>query len=288
MKQTSPELAAHLQGEVTTLATCWKLKRRDNMMFGFTDHNRDIVFDTLNYKASTGFTPSAVHTAASLNVDNLDVEGMLSSSSMNETDILAGLYDFAEIEIFQLNYNDVSQGKLILRRGWLGEVSLHKQQFVAEVRGLTQLLSQTVGELYTASCRATLGDSRCKVNMGPHTVTGAISTASNNQQFMDSSRGESSGIFTSGMLTFTSGANNGIGMEVKEYSYFPASGGSITLVLPMPFTVLAGDTYSLTKGCDKTIQTCFFRFDNIINFRGEPFVPGLDRMLETAGTRSSW
>lgn len=287
MKQISAALEAHLAGEVTTLATCWKLKRRDNILLGFTDHDQDIVFDSLTYKASTGFTPSAIDNGASLAVDNLDVEGMLTDTSISESDILAGKYDFAEIEIFQVNYRDLSQGVLKLRRGWLGEVSLQKQRFIAEVRGLTQRLSQTIGELFSPSCRATLGDNRCKVNLAAHTVTGSVTSVTSNQEFTDSARTEASGIFTFGLLTFTSGANNGFAMEVKEYLY-NAAGGRLSLALAMPYVITPGDNYQLSKGCDKTLSTCFSRFDNVVNFRGEPSVPGLDRMLETAGTRSTW
>jgi len=287
MKQISTQLAAHLAGEVTTLATCWKLTRRDTTIFGFTDHDQDIVYSGITYVAATGFTPTALQNSGSLKVDNLDVEGMLSAGSITEVDVLAGLYDFAEIEIFQVNYNDLTQGDLKLRRGWLGEVSLYKQQFVAEVRGLTQCLSQTMGELYSASCRATLGDSRCKVDMTGFTATGSVTSVASNLQFTDTARTEASGIFSAGMITFTSGANNGLGMEVKQYLNI-GSGGQLTLVLPMPYTIQAGDTYSVTQGCDKTLATCFSRFNNVVNFRGEPLVPGLDRMLETAGTRSTW
>src|SRR5689334_1617602 len=102
MKQISPALASHLAGEVTTLASCWKLTRRDSIMQGYTDHDRDIVFSGVTYKAATGFTPSAVENNASLGVDNLDIEGMLSSGDIVEIDILAGKYDFAAIEIFQV------------------------------------------------------------------------------------------------------------------------------------------------------------------------------------------
>jgi uncharacterized phage protein (TIGR02218 family) len=77
-------------------------------------------------------------------------------------------------------------------------------------------------------------------------------------------------------------------MEVKEYILKPVGGGQLALALPMVNPILAGDTYSLTKGCDKTLATCYARFNNVVNFRGEPLVPGLDRMLETAGTRSKW
>ena len=288
MKQISPALAGHLSGEVTTLASCWKLTRRDSTVFGFTDHDQDITFESVNFKAATGFTPSAIENNASLTVDNLDIEGLLSDTAITEADILAGKYDFAEIEIFQVNYNDLTQGALKLRRGWLGEVALQKHQFVAEVRGLTQRLSQTIGEYFSPSCRATLGDDRCKVNLAAHTVTGSVTSAASNQEFTDSARTEASAIFSFGLLTFTSGANDGFSIEVKEYIYSSVTGGKLILALPMPYTVSVGDTYSLSKGCDKTPETCLTRFSNIVNFRGEPFVPGLDRMLETAGTRSNW
>jgi uncharacterized phage protein (TIGR02218 family) len=167
-------------------------------------------------------------------------------------------------------------------------VSLKKHQFVAEVRGLAQRLSQTIGELFSPSCRATLGDNRCTVNLALHTVTGSITTLTSNQQFIDSARTEASDIFSFGLMTFTGGANSGLAIEVKEYTLLASGGGQLLLALPMPYPLAVSDTYVLSKGCDKTTGTCFNRFSNIDNFRGEPSVPGLDRMLETAGTRSDW
>ena len=55
----------------------------------------------------------------------------------------------------------------------------------------------------------------------------------------------------------------------------------------MPFTVNTGDNYSMIAGCDKTFETCKTKFSNTINFRGEPYVPGTDRMLETSSTRTT-
>lgn len=282
MKQISEELAAHIAGEVTTLATCWKLSRRDNVVFGFTDHDADIFLDAVNYVAASGFTPSAIQNNAALSVDNLDIEGMLTAGSITEADIMAGIYDFAEIEIFMVNYQDLTQGKIKLRRGWLGEISLVKQQFVAEVRGLTQRFSQTIGELYSPSCRAAFGDARCKINISSYSVSGAVTSVSSNQEFTDSGRVEASGLYNYGKITFTSGANNGLSMEVKEF----ASGGKIVLALPMPYSITMGDSYNMAQGCDKTLATCTNQYGNVLNFRGEPYVPGLDSMLETAGTRT--
>lgn len=281
MKSISANLENHLAGEVTTLATCWKITRSDTTIMGFTDHDRDLIIDSVSYLAATGFTPTAIASSDNLAVDNLDVEGMLDSTAIKEEDIMAGLYDFAEIEIFQVNYGNIGHGKLMLRRGWLGEVSIGKNSFVAEVRGLTQRLSRTIGELYSPSCRANFGDSRCGVNLTSFTVTGSITSVTNNQVFADTTRAEASGYFNFGKITFTSGNNNGLSMEVKEYTI-----GKITLVLPMPYTVQVGNSYSLIAGCDKTFATCRDDFNNVVNFRGEPHVPGTDKMLETSSTRA--
>lgn len=283
MKSLSTDLAAHIAGETLTLATCWKLTRTDGTVMGFTDHDRDLIVDSTAYAAATGFTPTAIAGTDTLAVDNLDVEGMLSAGSLEEADVLAGKYDFAEIEICQVNWADVAQGKLKLRRGWLGEVTLRHSHFVAEVRGVAQRLSATLGQIYSPSCRAQFGDARCKMNLAAHTVTGSVTSVSSSQIFFDTARTEDSGTFTSGKITFTSGANGGLSMEVKEYVT-----GQLTLALPMPFGIETGDTYSLIKGCDKTFATCQTTYDNAMNFRGEPHVPGMDRMLETAGTRSEW
>jgi uncharacterized phage protein (TIGR02218 family) len=61
-------------------------------------------------------------------------------------------------------------------------------------------------------------------------------------------------------------------------------GIALVLALPMGKTIQAGDTFNAIAGCDKTKQTCIGKFSNIINFRGEPDVPGMDKMLTTAGT----
>lgn len=293
MKTISPELGAHIAGEVTTLATCWKLTRRDSYVLGFTDHDTGLVFAGVEYVAATGMTPGAVGSTASLSVDNLEVEGMLSSGAITEADIMAGKYDFAEIEIFMLNYADLTQGALKMRRGWLGEVRMGRQQFTAEVRGLAQRLSQTIGDLFSPSCRATLGDARCKVDLAAHTMTGTVSTVSETlgggrQSFTATALAGASGLYSQGTVTFISGANDGLVMEVKEHTFSSGTGGVVTLALPLPYAIEAGDMFLITKGCDKTVGTCEMRFANVVNFRGEPHVPGLDRMLETAGTRSTW
>ena len=281
MKPISEALLAHLSGEVTSLTTCWKLSRRDGAVLGFTSHDRDIVFGGVTYTASNGFVPSAVVSNAELSVDNMEIHGIIDGEVMLEADIKAGIYDYAAIEIFMVNFMDLSQGRLDLRNGWLGEVKYGNGRFSAEVRGLMQAMSQVIGELYSPSCRAKLGDSRCGLDIVDFTVTGSVSVVTSNQIFEDAAREEDAGYFTMGKITFTSGNNAGISMEVKEYGV----GGVVILVFPMAYELQVGDEYTMQAGCDKSFATCIARFSNAVNFRGEPHVPGVDAMLTTAGTR---
>ncbi len=174
MKNASAALNTHLQLEVTTLATCWRVTRDDGVKFHFTEHNEDILFDldgsgtADTYKASSSYNRSAIKNDDTLAVDNLDLTGVLDANDVAETDLRRGLFDYAAVEIFIINWSDLTQGALKMRRGRLGEVTITANGlFFAELRGLTQAYSRRIGELYTPECRADLGDARCKIPILP-------------------------------------------------------------------------------------------------------------------------
>ena len=279
MRPITPNLNAHLQGEVTTLATCWKITRTDGVVKTFTDLDRDIVFASLTYLSIAGFTPSSVETKDNFSVDNVEVQGMFQAGYITAPELLAGKYDFAEVEIFIVNYMDISQGRMLLRRGRLGEVTMQKDTFIAELRGLAENLQQTIGELYQPSCRAILGDSECKKVLTSFTFTGTVTTVTSGLIFTSNALTQAAGYFTGGQITWTSGNNNGLKMEVKEFA-----NKQVVLAQAMPYAIQVGNSFQIVAGCDKTHQTCISKFNNIINFRGEPFVPGTDAISKTAGT----
>lgn len=269
--------ALSLSQEVTTFAVCSKLSLKNGQILGFTNYNEDIIYSGITYNAKSGFSLTAISSKAGLNVDNLDIEGMLSSDLISEKDLNAGIYDNGEIEVFLINYNNPNEGRLMLRKGWIGEVEIKNGQFTAEIRGLTQKLSSSIGELFSKNCRAEFCDDKCGLNI-PF-VSGTVSSITDNRTFSDNTRNEENGYFDYGLIKFTSGANNGLSMEIKEYY-----DKEIKLMLPLPYDITIGDSYEIRAGCDKRFTTCCERFNNGINFRGEPHVPGIDEVMKTAGT----
>jgi uncharacterized phage protein (TIGR02218 family) len=275
MLTLSGAYTTHLQGEVTELATCWTITRRDAAVFGFTDCPTDLTIGGIVYESSLGYSATDVQTSADLAVDNLNLQGFLDSSSITEADLQAGLWDYAQVEIFEVITSNLAAGVRRLRRGRIGEVSLGRSVFEAELRGLSQAFAQQLCELTSPTCRAQLGDARCGVALGPLTVTSTVTSTSSRRVWTDSARAEAAGYFTFGKVTWTSGENAGYAMEIKTH----ATGGVMTLALPMPYAIAAGDGYSLVPGCDKLLATCISKFSNVKRFVGEPHLPGQDAIL---------
>jgi hypothetical protein len=359
-KTITAGLETHIAQEVTTLASLWHVIRADGQEFFFTDHDADIVFEGDTYEASVGYNRTAVANQVGLSVDNLDVSGFLDSSALTDSDLRAGLYDHAEVSISLVNYADLTQGKLQLRRGRFGEVTYSDSgTFNTELRGLSQAYSQSIGEVYTATCRADLGDSRCKIPILPDVVlrstvyvagdfvrasgdldgfnaaqvaaaipglitedfddriyvctTGGttdttqptydttvgnpttdgtaifeaveawtraavVATVTDNRTFtitVTESRAVDNW-FKFGAVIWDTGDNSELGKEIKAWVN---STTEVTLFLTMPFSIQIGDKLGIYAGCDKTLSTCIAKFDNVINFRGEPYLPGPDALL---------
>lgn len=170
-------MRTHLNGRVTTLASCWRLKTRDGDVKRFTDHDLNVTVDdgegegAQTYFSFGGYSRSAITNDESLSVDNLDVQGFLSTGQITPEDIGKGVYDGAEIRIFSVNWADPGDGIIRLRRGFIGEMTRTKTGvFKAELRGLTQAFTISTLELYAPECRADLGDHRCKIPIDPAVV----------------------------------------------------------------------------------------------------------------------
>lgn len=283
MRSLPPGLREHLDSGTTTLCHCWKLTTAAGDTYGFTDHDRDLSVDGVTYEAQTGFTASEIDSSLGLSVDNLDASGALSSDRLSEARLKAGDFDNAAVEIWRVNWQDVSQA-ILLRKGHLGEVSHGGLGFTVEVRGLSHLLNQPRGRIYQYGCDAVLGDSRCGIDLDNvlYRGTGAVLAAEEERRMTVSGLADfDDGWFARGSLEWTSGANQGRNGEIK---FHRKANGQVVIELWQAAAgpIVIGDAFTVRAGCDKQFATCRVKFANAVNFRGFPHVPGDDFVMAYA------
>lgn len=261
-------ISAGITAGVTTTSTLFRLTRTDGKVFGFTSHDRNISFGGVTYSAGTGYTRTAISGDSSLSSDSVDIEGVLDLSGISEEDILAGLWDHARLDMLLIDWADQSEA-VTLKTGWIGEVSPGSTSFKAELMSLTSALAQNITELTSPTCRATLGDTRCTKSLAAFTFAGTVTNVTDRRVFACNLT-NADNYFVGGNLTWLTGTNAGLEMEIKT----SLASGAFSLFLPMSYDIAAGDTFSSVIGCNKTIATCAGTFDNGVNFQGEPYLPG--------------
>lgn len=279
MKSVGAAFDSHVSGETTTIATRLLVTRRDGVIVAFTSHPYDIAVGGQVYSSSGGETPTNIESAADLAVDNLEVIAIIDDDALTEEELVAGFYDYAQIEIAEFNYIDPSMGSMILRSGTLGEHAIVRGKVRVELRGVMQPLQQTIGRVYQKRCDADLYDARCQVNTASFIQSGAVIASSTRYTFTTSGLAAADGWFNNAKLKWLTGANSGRSMEVKR-STISSSITTVEFHFAMPFTIVAGDTFEVPAGCDLTRSTCVSKFNNVVNFRGFPDMPTRDAVLE--------
>jgi uncharacterized phage protein (TIGR02218 family) len=91
MRSIPPDLAAHLAGSVTTLCRCWRATRTDGRVFGFTDHDHDVVFNGTTFAAASGLDAAEATASLGFAVGGGEVAGAFSDDALAEADLAAGL-----------------------------------------------------------------------------------------------------------------------------------------------------------------------------------------------------
>lgn len=359
MRTVPSGLQTHLNGQLAELATLWQVTRQDGQVFRFTDHDKDIVSSGDTFLARTGFRRMAASSTSDGSVAETEVHGILDSETITAQDLRNGVWNYAEVRIWVTSWSDPSRGRVLILRGRLGEVGHDEaDRFTAELRGLTQLLQQSTGEVYSAECRADLGDRRCGMPIDPPliqrstaynvadnvtrnrddyvrvaigtagtreddggliwrcitagttdsvapsysgpvgmqvtdgtavfeaeeawTVYGEVGTVISRTMltaaggFLESAR-HVSGFFNRGVLIFETGALAGVRREVLDWN---AGTRGIVLFGATPADISPGDGFRIQPGCNVTKAMCQGTFDNYLNFRGEPYVPGQDELMQ--------
>jgi uncharacterized phage protein (TIGR02218 family) len=275
----NPELIAHLQTGATTTCRAWQVTRRDGKIYGFTDHDLDLEFDGTVFKANSGLTAGALQKSTGFAVDNTEVIGSLSDAAISETDLVAGRFDGAEVVTWLLNWKDAEQ-RTIRFRGTFGEIQVADGSFRVELRGLTEPLNQTRGRVFHAACAAVLGDNECRFDLSqPEFMSETVikKAGRKGEYFLPSQPEFPDRWFEWGRARILSGTAEGM-LAVVRIDQNVAGFRRIELMVDFELAPDVGDEIRLQAGCDKMATTCRTKFNNFLNFRGFPHIPGTDWM----------
>lgn len=276
---------------------CVKVTPRVGTALGFTSNTRDMTLpghSGVTFRSTPAITPTVAESALD-EATNMELTGLYTSDSFDQTEVLAGKYNFAAIEVFTVSWHNVNLGELLHFRGNLGEVKDYQTYFTAEARGLISRLSNDVNIVTSRFCRApefrgTTGPFACNhsastVVIGgvtyniPYTAVPLVSVASQSELEFDTTvlndaDLDTNRVLVNGKIECTSGDNDGISREIASVlAIFP--GYRIQLKRPFPLTLTAGDEFTITAGCNHTIEDCI-KFGNIVNRRAEDWIPGIE------------
>lgn len=266
-----------LDREVTTRAYLWRLERADGVALGFTSHDRDVVVDGFRYRAVPGMVPSSIALSDSLDVDNVEIAGVMTSAAIAEPDLVAGRWNGALLYISLINWEQPEAETLPLICGAFGDVTRSGDGFTVEMLGAASFLDEPIAPLTSPTCRAEFGDRQCKLSLHRFQREYVIAAIDQDEIRIDGLGGAAAD-HLSGYLRLLEGPGCGL-----SYAIIGGEDDTVRLADLVPQSVEVGTRVMLTEGCDKNFATCRDRFGNGINFRGEPFLPGNDLLTRYPG-----
>lgn len=278
MRTLSTGLTTHVAQPATTLARMLRLDLVDGTTLALTDHNKALSFDlgdgSASYLPDTGIIPSDLALSVGFTVDDMEIEGPI-NDTVTRTAVLGGRFDDAVVRLFVVNWRDLSLGAAKLLKGYVVQAAVEGDRFKLTVHSETTKFAQTIGRVISAYCDADFGDTRCGYTVTPLSAT--VSAVTSEREFTVTFTGSyANDYFNRGTVLFTSGALSGTRkVEIDDWT----SGGLIKLFAPLVEIPTIGDTLEIRQGCAKTRTACL-AFNNVVNFRGFPDVPGSDQVLK--------
>ena len=263
------------EGELTNIAMCWRLERKDGAGIALTSHDEALLSDGVNYEPTPGMLPASVTRSLGLEPGAGEASGALNAEALDADDLSLGRWDGAGIGLTAVDWRRPDLEPVQLIGGEIGSVAIDGDGFTADLKGAAAKLQNPVCPATSAECRAQFGDKQCRVDLAGRTVLAEVTSSSDGELTLDASFDDR---FVLGRLRYLSGTNCGISTVILSVN------GPAIQVRDLPRVAIeAGCRVELREGCDKRFETCVARFANAVNFRGEPHLPGNDLLTRYPG-----
>jgi uncharacterized phage protein (TIGR02218 family) len=250
----------------------------------YTSAGVDAIVNGVTYSASAVISRGPARVSIGAKVDSMNIS--ISAASTVTVDsvplmqlIANGGLDGARIRIetaYAAGPNEAWNGSLYVFSGRVSEIqSISRIKAEITIASDSELLNSKVPRnVYQPGCMNTLYDPVCGVaktsNSTSKTATSTTDTARTTFSFASGLPDQ----YALGKITCVTGPNANMSRTIKS-----STTSSVTVIQPWPFAVQIGNQFTLWKGCDKTKATCESRFNNLIRFRGMPFVPAPETIV---------
>ena len=281
MKTATRELIDLLHGsDEFLMADLFRITLSNGQILRHTNADMPVVWDGQTYEAHKLIIKrGATRVAVGLDVDSNTLEiaaepdYRLEGLQWSEA-ALGGALDGARVVIERIFFSDWATpvGAVVIFSGRVSDVSGSRSAVKVDVKSDIELLNvSSPRNIYQSGCMRTLYNGGCKVNREKFTVNGRVTANSTTGTELACNLTQADGWFNQGVIKFTSGRNAGLSRTVKEHK-----GGRLSFALRLPFPPQSGDVFKIYPGCDKRQETCGKKFDNIVHFRGFPYIPAAD------------
>lgn len=281
MKSASRELVELLHGsDEFLMADLFTLTLSGGTVLRYTGADMPVLWQGNVYEAHKLIIKrGATKVTCGLEVDSNELEiaadpaHKLEGLSWPEA-ALGGALDGARAVIERAFFRDwqTPVGTVVIFSGRVSDVSGSRSQVRVSIKSDLELLNvSSPRNIYQAGCMRTLYDGGCKAERERFTLNGMVAAGNNSANGFKTNLTQPDKWFEQGVVKFTGGRNAGLTRTVKTYR-----NGAVEFALRLPDVPRVGDAFKIYPGCDKTKETCAGKFDNVVHFRGFPYIPAAD------------
>lgn len=286
MKTASPQLKAFLIATQNLVkADLFTITLNGGTPLRWTNRDRAIKFGGFTFEPGPTISDSGVKQTVGVKVDGISItmagderhtiNGLPLSEFARRNGLDGAIVQIDRIfgESYDQLYTVGPTGSYVRFKGKFSEaLDGSDDEITLMAASWLELLDVNMpADLYQASCLNALFDGRCGLSRAAYEASSAVASGlTPTTSSFRTGLAQANGYYALGTIVFTSGANNGLRRTIRSYAN---SGGLVGLVLPLPAAPAIGDTFKAYPGCDLAQATCSGKFNNLLRFRGQPYIP---------------
>lgn len=150
-------------------------------------------------------------------------------------------------------------------------------EFKLKLEPKSKNYSRPLLQIFSKTCRADLGDDRCKVDLDKYSSVGSLEEIIDFDLILVKiSRDIDDYYYNNGRCVVGNNSIISANYVIVENSFEKHEMQKIKILGRLSDNFNIGSSVTLFPNCDKTFITCCKKFNNALNFRGEPMIPNFD------------